>query len=144
MDNNIEIIKFAFSNKELFENSIKIRQLVFCDEQKVSREEEFDGLDNISEQYLLKYNNKFVVTARKRETSEGIKLERFAVLKEYRGLGLASKILAFMLNEIKDTEKTIYLNAQINAMPLYSKFGFKKVGEKFIEADILHYRMELK
>jgi len=144
MEHKIEIIKFSFSDSDLFEKALYIRQTVFCEEQKVSTEEEFDNLDDICEQYLLKYDDKYVVTARKREVDGKIKLERFAVLKEYRKLGLASKILAFILDEIKDTDKTVYLNAQIDAMPLYSKFGFEKVGEQFIEADILHYKMILK
>lgn len=144
MEHKIEIIKFSFSDIKLFERALNIRQVVFCEEQKVSTEEEFDNLDDICDQYLLKYGGEYVVTARKREVEEGIKLERFAVLKEYRKLGLASKILAFILDEIKDTEKKVYLNSQVEAMPLYSKYGFEKIGEQFIEADILHYKMILK
>ena len=144
MEHKIEIIKFYLSNNRLFERALHIRQVVFCDEQKVSPEEEFDNLDDKCDQYLLKYDDKYVVTARKREVEEGIKLERFAVLKEYRKLGLASKILAFILEEIKDTDKTVFLNAQLDAMPLYAKFGFEKIGEQFVEADILHYKMILK
>jgi predicted GNAT family N-acyltransferase len=144
MEHKIEIIKFLFADTNLFEKALYIRQTVFCEEQKVSTEEEFDNLDDQCEQYLLKYDDKYVVTARKREVEEGIKLERFAVLKEYRKLGLASKILAFILIEIKGTDKTVFLNAQIEAMPLYAKFGFEKIGEQFVEADILHYKMILK
>jgi len=144
MEHKIEIIKFSFSDSALFEKALYIRQTVFCEEQQVSREEEFDDLDEKCEQYLLKYDDRYVVTARKREVEEGIKLERFAVLKEYRKLGLASKILAYILDEIKGTNKTVFLNAQIDAMPLYAKFGFEKIGEQFIEANILHYKMILK
>lgn len=143
MKNNIEIIKFNYSNKELFEYASKIRQIVFCGEQNCPTDEEFDGLDDVAVQYLLKLNNEYICTARRRETKDGIKLERFAVLKEYRGKGLASKIVEYVLNDIEDNEKLVYLNAQIDAMPLYAKFNFKQVGEKFSEVDIWHYRMEL-
>ena len=144
MEHKIEIIKFSFSDTKLFERALYIRQVVFCDEQKVSAEEEFDNLDDKCEQYLLKYNDEYVVTARKREIGEGLKLERFAVLKDFRKLGLASKILKFILDDINDTDKKVFLNAQIEAMPLYSKFGFEKIGEQFVEADILHYKMIFK
>jgi len=143
MENNIEIIKFNYSNKELFEDESKIRRIVFCGEQSCPTEEEFDGFDSIAIHYLLKYNNKYVCTARRRETKDGIKLERFAVLKEYRGKGLASKIVEFIINDVEDNGKLVYLNAQIDARPLYAKFNFKQVGEKFSEVGIWHYRMEL-
>ena len=144
MKHKIELIKFSFSDTNLFEKAHNIRQVVFCEEQKVSTKEEFDNLDDICDQYLLKYDDEYVVTARKREVDDSIKLERFAVLKSHRKLGLASKILKFVLDDIKNTNKTVYLNAQIEAMPLYAKFGFEKVGEQFVEADILHYKMILK
>ena len=140
---NIEVLKFEFSDTELFGHSSKIRQIVFCGEQNCPTEEEFDGLDDVSVHYLLKYNGEYAATSRKRETADGIKLERFAVLKEYRGKGLASRILDFVLNDIDDESKLVYLNAQIDAMPLYAKFGFKQLGEMFEEANIMHYRMEL-
>ena len=42
------IIKKVESEKEL-KISQKIREIVFCDEQKVSKQIEFDGLDDVSE-----------------------------------------------------------------------------------------------
>ena len=35
----------------------------------------------------------------------------------------------------------IYLHAQLQAIPLYEKHGFVKVGEMFEEATIKHYKM---
>jgi len=38
--------------------------------------------------------------------------------------------------------KHIYLNAQIQVVGYYKKFGFVAVGESFFEANIEHYLME--
>jgi len=48
------------------------------------------------------------------------------------------------LNDVKEMNKKIYLHSQINAIKLYLKFGFKIVGEKFIEAGLEHYKMVFK
>jgi predicted GNAT family N-acyltransferase len=39
--------------------------------------------------------------------------------------------------------KTLYLHAQISALPLYQKFGFEKEGPAFDECGIRHYKMIL-
>jgi predicted GNAT family N-acyltransferase len=38
----------------------------------------------------------------------------------------------------------VYMHAQIHAVTLYERFGFKKVGEQFEEAGIQHFKMELR
>ena len=76
--NNIEN---ASDKKKAFE----IRDLVFCKEQKVSKKIEFDGLDEFCHHYLAKINELPIGTARIREEKKGtFKIERMAVLKEYR------------------------------------------------------------
>jgi predicted GNAT family N-acyltransferase len=40
-----------------------------------------------------------------------------------------------------DSNKKIYLHAQLTAAPLYAKFGFKPKGENFWEAGIEHVKM---
>lgn len=46
-----------------------------------------------------------------------------------------------MLNDLPDQAGYIYLNAQIDAVGLYTKFGFVAEGAQFEEAGIQHYRM---
>lgn len=40
--------------------------------------------------------------------------------------------------------KPMYLHAQLKAIPLYERCGFKKTGALFLECDIEHYKMVLK
>ena len=92
---------------------------------------------------IAKYKNKPVGTARHRFTRQGIKLERFAVLKDYRGLGVGKALLSYAINAL-GREKKIYLNAQEQVVGFYGKLGFKNTGVRFFEAEVPHFRMILK
>ena len=124
--------------------AFKIRNLVFCVEQKVSKKIEFDGLDQFCNHYLAKINKFPIGTARVREQNKGIfKIERMAVLKRYRkkgvGKAIIKKILKHYLN-LSNINKLI-LNSQIEAKDFYKKFGFVEVGKEFFEANIRHQKM---
>ncbi len=83
--------------------------------------------------------------ARWRQTAQGVKLERFAVLEAFRnqeiGAALLQAVLADVQAELPDAQ--VYLNAQLRAIPFYERQGFKKEGEMFEEANIQHYKMVL-
>ncbi|MEM6524643.1 MAG: GNAT family N-acetyltransferase [Bacteroidota bacterium] len=120
-----------------------IREKVYIIEQQIDREDEFDEFDSTSDHFLAYLDDEPTGTCRYRLTKGGIKLERFATLKEYRGKGVASALMERMLDHIEkyDLKQTLYLNAQITAMPLYAKFGFQPEGFVFLECDIEHQKM---
>ena len=133
-------IKDQSDKKKAFE----IRNLVFCEEQKVSKEIEFDGLDQFCNHYLAKINELPIGTARVREQKKGtFKIERMAVLKEYRKKGVGKAIIEEILKHYLNLNKVniLILNSQIEAKDFYKKFGFVEVGEEFIEANIIHQKM---
>ena len=134
-------ISFKSSDKEHADIAFAIRQKVFVVEQKVDAREEYDEHEEESIHYLLYKDETPIGTARWRETDKGVKLERFAVLPEYRKDGAGSFLVQAVLNDVKPLSKTIYLNAQVAAMNLYRRAGFKEEGELFYEANIPHYRM---
>lgn len=135
------------TDKKSLGEAFKIRELVFVIEQEVDPSEEYDEFEDISTHFLAKLNGKPVGTARWRFTKNGVKMERFAVLKEARGIGVGQALVAAVLADVDSTPetkgKTKYLHAQITAVPLYAKFGFEKVGEMFEECNIQHFKMEL-
>ena len=139
-----KIISFHSDNESLFNTALEIRTVVFVEEQKVDRKIEYDGCDSEAVHYLLFYNETPVGTARRRITEGGIKLERLAVLKTHRGLGLGGGLMQFMMDEILPTEKKIYLNAQEDVVDIYKKYGFEREGKMFVEANIKHYKMVYK
>lgn len=126
------------------QEAFRIREIVYIDEQHVPVEEEFDEFDKDSCHFLSVTDDLPSGTARWRKTNEGYKLERFAVLKEFRGRGIGSALVQAVIADIRENGGShLYLNAQVDAMPLYKKFGFKKIGQEFLECDIRHQRMEL-
>jgi len=137
----ITIKRFRFSDKELLNISNKIRTTVFIVEQKVDRDLEYE-YEEEGNFYLLYYNENPVATARWRKTNEGIKLERFATLKEYRNKGIGSILLKEIMKDVLPINQTIYLHSQIKAITYYERIGFRKKGEMFEEANIKHYLME--
>lgn len=142
---NLRVEKIT--DKELLEEAFKIRSQVFVLEQNVNPEQERDEWEASSTHFLAFLDEIPVGTARWRVTDYGAKLERFAVLKEARGMGVGGALVAAVLENINSAPeafgKTKYLHSQLAAVPLYSKFGFEKVGDMFEECHIHHFKMEL-
>lgn len=142
------VVIYKVSRQEDIQTALSIRHEVFVIEQHVPFNEEADEFDEQSNHYLAFYNNIPVGTARWRITSDGIKLERFSVLKTYRKLGIAGCLVKQLLHDCiqyrinHNDKKSIYLNAQTEVIGLYENFGFKKAGDQFIESGIRHCRME--
>jgi len=137
-------VKKIETDQELQE-AFKIREIVFIDEQECPPEEEFDGLDDESIHFIAYITDEPVGTSRYRTTDKGVKLERFAVLKEHRGKGVGKRLVQTAIVQIAATFEAgtlLYMHAQLDAMPLYARYGFEKVGDKFVEAGIEHFLMK--
>jgi len=140
----IEIIpaRTAQQMADIFE----IRRKVFVIEQGVDPNEEYDEHEENSQHFIAKYKGISAGTCRFRNTENGIKLERFAVLKEFRGKGIGAALVKGCLEKIQespDPQNRVYLHAQSHAESFYAQFGFIKKGEMFVEANIDHYKMIL-
>lgn len=136
------IVKIVLEDQE-FDQIFDIRRTVFGEEQNVPDELEFDGHDHISHHLLALYKGVPCGTARWRITFGGnLKLERFCVLKEYRGKGVGGALVQAMM-EVMPKNIYTYLNAQKEVIPFYEKFGFIAEGEEFTEAAIVHRKMVL-
>jgi len=128
--------------------ALNIRRKVFVEEQHVPEELEVDGHENECAHFLaVDEQGTPCGTARWRQTDNGIKLERFAVLKSHRNKGIGTYLVDSVLQDItkafpQGTSPYLYLNAQVGAISLYEKFGFKKIGEMFTECGIQHFKME--
>jgi len=128
------------SNEDELAKVFAIRKTVFVEEQNCPPELEWEN-EEVSTHFLALRNNVPCGACRWRKTDAGYKLERFAVLKEYRGKGIGQALVAKVLEDLPQDADYIYLNAQLDAMPLYSKFGFKAEGPQFEEAGIQHFKM---
>lgn len=117
-----------------------IRKVVFVDEQNCPPELEWEHEDE-STHFLASHNGLPCGACRWRKTDAGYKLERFAVLKAFRGMGVGRALIAEALSDLPESAHYIYLNSQLDAMSLYAKFGFIAEGEQFEEAGIQHFKM---
>lgn len=138
----MQIFRFGFSDISHYQQSYKIRTRVFLEEQQADPEVERDHEED-SHYYLLILEDKPVATARWRETKEGIKLERFAMLEEYRNQGYGGFLLDVVMADVIGLGKKVYLHAQLRAIDFYKRKGFVTMGDQFSEAGILHYKMFL-
>jgi len=121
-----------------------LRRTVFCVEQGVAVEEEFDGRDPEAEHLLARLDGAIVGTLRwRRLDPQGrVKLERVAVRADCRGKGIARGLLRFALARIDGLGLgPVVLHAQLAARAVYRASGFLPEGEPFVEAGIPHQRM---
>lgn len=132
-------VQKATTENEL-EKVFAIRKIVFVDEQGCPPELEWENED-VSHHFLALSDHQPCGACRWRKTDKGYKLERFAVLKEFRGKGVGRALIATALDDLPTEANYIYLNAQLDAMSLYAKFGFVAEGEQFEEAGMQHFKM---
>ena len=136
MDIKVQIV----ANAEEMEIVQDIRHQVFIVEQNVPQHVEIDQFEDTARYLLATLDGQFVGTARWRKTTKGIKLERFAVLKENRTYGVGRALVEFMLEKVIN-EAVVYLHAQDHVIIFYKKFGFQPVGDYFYEGGISHQEM---
>jgi predicted GNAT family N-acyltransferase len=128
-------------------SSIKqIRYAVFQVEQGINAEDEFDGKDVESIHLLAYFVDLSVGTVRIREVSkEIVKIERLAVLKNFRTQGLGKRLMeraiALVKEQFKGEHKLIKVHAQVYLEKFYLNLGFVTQGESFVEAGIHHILM---
>lgn len=128
------------NSQDDLEKAFAIRKTVFVEEQNCPPELEWEHEED-SVHFLALINGEPCGACRWRKTDKGYKLERFAVLKEHRGKRIGQALVAAALSDLPDDAGYIYLNAQLEAMHIYSRFGFIAEGEQFEEAGIQHLKM---
>ncbi|HMG07370.1 MAG TPA: GNAT family N-acetyltransferase [Mucilaginibacter sp.] len=117
-----------------------VRREVFVVEQNCPPELEWE-FEEESNHFLATVDGEPAGACRWRKTDKGYKLERFAVLQKFRGFGIGQSLVQAVLNDLPADAAYVYLHAQVQAVSLYEKFNFEKVGPEFEEAGIRHYKM---
>jgi predicted GNAT family N-acyltransferase len=136
-------IRWASSAEER-EGALGVREEVFCVEQGVSREEELDGLD-ADALHLVAVSldpERVIGTLRLRTAAGEAKIGRVAVERDWRGRGIASRMLALALARAAESGcATARLAAQTRATGVYERAGFTIQSEPFEDARIEHVWM---
>src|ERR1700753_1966745 len=117
------------------EKVFAIRREVFVGEQNCPPELEWEHEEE-SNHFLATVDGVPAGASRWRKTDKGYKLERFAVLKNFRKKGVGQELVRTVLADLPKDTDYIYLHAQVDAVTLYERFGFEKTGPEFEEAGI--------
>jgi len=138
-DWKLQVVTFA----DAAQATERVRREVFQEEQGVAAALDFDGLDESATHIVAYWENEPVGTARIRNLSEQLaKIERVAVLKSFRGLGIGQALMQKAIDYLRTQKITeVKVNAQIQVKDFYEQLGFHQQGEPFYEAEILHVEM---
>jgi predicted GNAT family N-acyltransferase len=119
-------------NDDEYKDILEIRNTVFIKEQNVPKNIEFDGLDKESVHVLVKLDKKTIGCARIRSIDGKMKLERIAILKEYRNKGFGKRLMQYLISYCEARNATeIIIHAQYHL-------------KRFYVADIKHIEMYIK
>lgn len=126
---------------DIYLDAVRIRQKVFVQEQGVPANLEIDENEAYSVHFVLYTDDqKPAATVRLLPLDDQtFKLQRMAVLKDYRGNNLGAEIIAEAELFAKQQQfKKIELGAQLTAEKFYQKLGYIAYGEVFQDAGIDH------
>jgi predicted GNAT family N-acyltransferase len=138
---NVELRTFVGAEPDLGA-ALKVRRQVFVMEQGVPEEIEVDGLDARCFHAVVVAGDRAVGTARLREVDGWGKVERVAVLQDYRGTGLGMWLMEAVEAEAQARGlRGTKLHAQVQVVRFYERLGYVAYGEPFFEADIEHVSM---
>ena len=136
----IEIVKWI----DEYELLTMIREKVFIEEQEVTSQLEWDGMDKDAIHFLAFKDKKGVGCARAFVIQNRMQLGRMAVLREYRGEGIGSALIETAMTLAKLNQLSgIYISARCHAIDFYKKFGFEVTSDIYLDAEIPHRDMKL-
>jgi len=125
-----------------YKDVLEVRNAVFIKEQNIPQTIEYDGLDKESFHVLVKLDEISIGCARIRSIDGKIKLERIAILKDFRNKGYGKRLMQYLVSYCEGKKSTeIIIHAQYYLREFYEKLGFKPRGEIFLEAGIKHIEM---
>ena len=122
---------------------LKARYAVFTMEQGIIYLDE-DNVDYLATHLSLRRNGLVIAYARLFPDAEPGVLRIGRMFTVERGKGFGKYLMTQIIDEAKrqDANK-LRMHAQTQAVPFYEHFGFKPIGDIFIEAGISHIMMEL-
>lgn len=134
------------TDSPLYPHCLAIRQTVFHVEQAIDPARDIDDAESACLHYLFSQHNVPFATCRARLVDDVVKLERFAMLKAYRGQGLAGPCFKAAMDSAleKFGANKIKIGAQAYLQNFYSRLGFQPEGDLFDDANIPHIMMVYK
>ena len=140
---NIHLLKLSFNDND-FSIIMHIRKTVFTNEIGVSESELFDEYDEYCDHFIIFDGKNVVGSVRFVSFGKTIKLERMAILQEFRRKNYGKNAI-LQLREFYNSlgYAQIFLDSIYSVMGFYKKCGFLGQGEIFRRVGIDHIRMSL-
>ena len=134
-------------SKDKFFDILKLRIEVFVVEQCCYYQELED--EDKKAFHVSIYNDGIIVAVGRiipNLPNKEVKIGRIAVKMEYRKKGLAYKMMKDIMNFISKKYKnfSVLISAQTYLIEFYQSFGFKEIGNTYLEDGIEHINMVLK
>ena len=134
-------------SKDKFFDILKLRIEVFVVEQCCYYQELED--EDKEAFHVSIYNDGIIVAVGRiipNLHNKEVKIGRIAVKMEYRKKGLAYKMMKDIMNFISKKYKnfSVLISAQTYLIEFYQSFGFKEIGNTYLEDGIEHINMVLK
>ena len=134
-------------SKDQFFDILKLRIEIFVVEQ-CCYYQELDDEDKEAFHVSI-YNDGIIVAVGRiipNLHNKEVKIGRIAVKMEHRKKGLAYKMMKDIMNFLSKDYKnfSVLLSAQTYLIEFYRSFGFKEVGDNYLEDGIEHINMVLK
>lgn len=129
---------------DLYLDALKIRNQVFVKEQGVPLDREIDNYEAYTIHFVLYQDTETpMATVRLLPLEDGkIKVQRMAVLKEFRKKGLGKVIMEAAETFANDHDyQQLVLGAQLTARDFYQRLGYQTEVEIFLDAGIEHVTM---
>lgn len=140
---NLTLKPVLDKNDEIIVRDIRVE--VYIKGQDCPIDEEFETEKDLEANEFLIYKDTTPIgTIRYRHLEDGFKIERFAILPQYQHHKYGKEAISYLCKMIEEKYNPcrIYMHAQKGLEEYYSSLGFKRIGEEFVEANIVHILME--
>lgn len=133
-------VYFFNQNDVRFKQAMIIRTEVFINEQGINPADEIDGVDNKRTHLLGYIDNQPVATARLKEADDTITIQRVAILKAFRHLGLGHQLIEAIEEYARKKQvNQLIVSSQDDVVSFYTKIGFIPSGTPgYMDAGIPH------
>ena len=137
------LLKLNFNDKD-FSHVRDIRESVFHDELGISKQELFDKNDESCDHFLIFDGQKVVGSVRMLSMEKIVKLERMAILKDFRTKNYGRNCILQLKEYYYELGfSQIILDSIYSVREFYKKCGFIEEGDVFQRVGIYHIRMSL-
>ena len=143
MHPEIRTVNAPSKDDPVYQDALSVRTDVFVEEQDVPADLEVDEHESDAIHFVAYDGVDPIGAARLRRPDEETgKVERVAVRSAYRDRHVGTALMQRLESVARDRGlETMRLHSQIQAAPFYARFGYERVGEQFLEADIPHIKM---